>query len=555
MQENSMNMSVQICLQVEGQEKNIVVNHFPFRMGRDSSSVDLALPDAQTSRVHAQLILQNGGVWLENLSTTNGTFVNGERIHESVQLSNGDEAKIGKFVLHFTISQEEVASDESRKQPFTQQDDNSQEESPFMQETSSGSEEQNLCRKCGALLKPGVLFCGKCGTPVEQTESMPTFSTSSPQDDSSQEESPFVQQPSFGSGPQELCGKCGASLKPGALFCGKCGTPVERTDSVPTFSTFSRQEEERQDKSPFVQQPSFGSEPQELCGKCGAPLKLGALFCGKCGTPVERTDSMPTFSTFSRQEEERQNESPFVQQTSSGSGEQVRCGKCGAPLKPGALFCGKCGTPAARLDEGTATVSPYTVAKKTSSFTFSQKRKRKKFILLGGVAIVIIVFVIVLTSLFSGRSWETVIDQLFDSVYTADAEKYISVYSTEIQEAAFEEAKNSNFQTAETIETWDDMKDSFEELVDLVNDEFGKGWSYSYEITDETDIDEDMLQEVNEVLKEQADDLQLNVDELKEVDVDFTITSADGEREEEYTINIYLAKIKNSWYLLSFFLL
>ena len=495
MQENSMNMSVQICLQVEGQEKNIVVNHFPFRMGRDSSSVDLALPDAQTSRVHAQLILQNGGVWLENLSTTNGTFVNGERIHESVQLSNGDEAKIGKFVLHFTISQEEVASDESRKQPFTQQDDNSQEESPFMQETSSGSEEQNLCRKCGALLKPGVLFCGKCGTPVEQTESMPTFSTSSPQDDSSQEESPFVQQPSFGSGPQELCGKCGASLKP------------------------------------------------------------GALFCGKCGTPVERTDSMPTFSTFSRQEEERQNESPFVQQTSSGSGEQVRCGKCGAPLKPGALFCGKCGTPAARLDEGTATVSPYTVAKKTSSFTFSQKRKRKKFILLGGVAIVIIVFVIVLTSLFSGRSWETVIDQLFDSVYTADAEKYISVYSTEIQEAAFEEAKNSNFQTAETIETWDDMKDSFEELVDLVNDEFGKGWSYSYEITDETDIDEDMLQEVNEVLKEQADDLQLNVDELKEVDVDFTITSADGEREEEYTINIYLAKIKNSWYLLSFFLL
>ena len=435
MQENSMNMSVQICLQVEGQEKNIVVNHFPFRMGRDSSSVDLALPDAQTSRVHAQLILQNGGVWLENLSTTNGTFVNGERIHESVQLSNGDEAKIGKFVLHFTISQEEVASDESRKQPFTQQDDNSQEESPFMQETSSGSEEQNLCRKCGALLKPGVLFCGKCGTPVEQTESMPTFSTSSPQDDNSQEES------------------------------------------------------------------------------------------------------------------------PFVQQTSSGSGEQVRCGKCGAPLKPGALFCGKCGTPAARLDEGTATVSPYTVAKKTSSFTFSQKRKRKKFILLGGVAIVIIVFVIVLTSLFSGRSWETVIDQLFDSVYTADAEKYISVYSTEIQEAAFEEAKNSNFQTAETIETWDDMKDSFEELVDLVNDEFGKGWSYSYEITDETDIDEDMLQEVNEVLKEQADDLQLNVDELKEVDVDFTITSADGEREEEYTINIYLAKIKNSWYLLSFFLL
>lgn len=552
MQENSMKISVRICLQAEGKEKNILVNHFPFRIGRDSSSVDLAIPDAQTSRIHAQLILQNGGVWLENLSTTNGTFVNGERICESIQLSDGDEAKIGKFTLHFAIMEEKSASDPLNELPFTQQADRSQEELPFVQQTDSNSERKELCGQCGAPLKPGALFCGKCGTPVEQSESVSPFSAFSQQTDESQAESPFVQQTGSNSEKKDLCGQCGAPLKPGALFCAKCGTSVEQLESVPSFSGVPQQADESQAELPFVQQTGSNPERNELCGQCGAALKPGALFCGKCGAPVEQSASVPPFSGVPQQADESQAESPFVQQTDSDAERKELCGKCGAPLKPGALFCGKCGAPTAPSDRSVAAVSPYTVQKKTSPFIAPKKRKSKWFILLGGAVIALILLVVTLSSIFGGRSWEAVIDQLFDSMSTADTEKYFAVYSTELQ-AAFEEAQNSNFQMGEQEEIWDAQKDYFDRTIEMFNAECGDGWSYSYEIKDEIDVDGYMLHKLNQTVEELLGESKLSIDNVKEVNVNFTIVSADGEKEKDYSMMVYLTKIKNSWYLLGFF--
>lgn len=54
-----------------------------------------------------------------------------------------------------------------------------------------------------------------------------------------------------------------------------------------------------------------GTNPTEVCNKCGTPLGEGQAFCPKCGTPK-----------ISR---------------------QTNCGKCGALLSEGQEFCSKCG--------------------------------------------------------------------------------------------------------------------------------------------------------------------------------------------------------------------
>uniref|UniRef100_UPI0034D98250 FHA domain-containing protein n=1 Tax=Armatimonas sp. TaxID=1872638 RepID=UPI0034D98250 len=50
------------------------------------------------SRRHAQLVSENGGVALEDLGSTNGTFVNGQRITR-VALALGDQIVIGTSTL------------------------------------------------------------------------------------------------------------------------------------------------------------------------------------------------------------------------------------------------------------------------------------------------------------------------------------------------------------------------------------------------------------------------------------------------------------------------
>jgi len=65
-------------------------------------------PEAKISRRHARITLKNGQYFLEDLGSTNGTFVNrGKRLKpgEPQPLSEGDEIIVGKTFLRFHIVQ------------------------------------------------------------------------------------------------------------------------------------------------------------------------------------------------------------------------------------------------------------------------------------------------------------------------------------------------------------------------------------------------------------------------------------------------------------------
>lgn len=63
---------------------------------------DLSVPYKLLSREHARLWQQQGELFVEDLHSANGCFVNGERISGSVQLRDGDRLSLAK--LHFTIA-------------------------------------------------------------------------------------------------------------------------------------------------------------------------------------------------------------------------------------------------------------------------------------------------------------------------------------------------------------------------------------------------------------------------------------------------------------------
>jgi pSer/pThr/pTyr-binding forkhead associated (FHA) protein len=69
-----------------------------FLIGR-ADKCDLVLDDAYVSQMHARIFTKGDGLMVEDLGSTNGTYLNRSRISGPTPLHRGDQVKIGKTVL------------------------------------------------------------------------------------------------------------------------------------------------------------------------------------------------------------------------------------------------------------------------------------------------------------------------------------------------------------------------------------------------------------------------------------------------------------------------
>ncbi len=70
-------------------------------MGRGSNN-DVPLPtDEYASTRHARFEPRRDGIWIEDIGSTNGTFVNGIRLTRERKLAPGDVVRIGETDLRF----------------------------------------------------------------------------------------------------------------------------------------------------------------------------------------------------------------------------------------------------------------------------------------------------------------------------------------------------------------------------------------------------------------------------------------------------------------------
>ena len=68
-------------------------------LGREHSTADLVIEDPSVSRRHARVLPQGRAVIVEDLGSSNGTYVNGDRISGPVELDTGDELQLGDTLV------------------------------------------------------------------------------------------------------------------------------------------------------------------------------------------------------------------------------------------------------------------------------------------------------------------------------------------------------------------------------------------------------------------------------------------------------------------------
>jgi len=86
-------------IELNGPRRSIEFRSDTYTIGRAPES-DIIIPDAKASRNHARIVRRSDGYHLEDMSSSNGTFFQGQRIRE-VRLQSGGVIKIASAEFRF----------------------------------------------------------------------------------------------------------------------------------------------------------------------------------------------------------------------------------------------------------------------------------------------------------------------------------------------------------------------------------------------------------------------------------------------------------------------
>lgn len=92
----------------EGKKTAVPFSSEEITVGRLQKENTVHLPERNVSRHHARFTVVNGGVFVEDLGSSNGTRINGERLQGRRKLRTGDLIQIGDYDLAVQDGAEEI---------------------------------------------------------------------------------------------------------------------------------------------------------------------------------------------------------------------------------------------------------------------------------------------------------------------------------------------------------------------------------------------------------------------------------------------------------------
>jgi pSer/pThr/pTyr-binding forkhead associated (FHA) protein len=109
---------VLVMFRSDGERRSFSLSHDMTVVGR-REDCDLRIPLGDISRKHCRLVKEGDSLRIEDMGSSNGTFVNGRRIQEAI-LNPGDNLQIGPIT--FVVQIDGVPADEHIQPPMSDVD-------------------------------------------------------------------------------------------------------------------------------------------------------------------------------------------------------------------------------------------------------------------------------------------------------------------------------------------------------------------------------------------------------------------------------------------------
>ena len=100
-----------LIVDAAGTDGNVVIGDDELVIGRRPES-DVVLSDPHVSLTHARIRRSKGAILLEDLGSTNGTFVNDQQVQGSIALRHGDVVRFGVVDARFEDRASQLGRDD-----------------------------------------------------------------------------------------------------------------------------------------------------------------------------------------------------------------------------------------------------------------------------------------------------------------------------------------------------------------------------------------------------------------------------------------------------------
>lgn len=204
------------------------------------------------------------------------------------------------------------------------------------------------------------------------------------------------------------------------------------------------------------------------------------------------------------------------------------CGKCGAENTEKAMYCAKCGAKIGTEQEISGKIPDF-----YNQPDISNKNRKVGMI---AVAVAAVFIIILLGGAFGGRSYKSTVNQFFNAMYNADAEKIINL----LPDGLIDYVKKTG------IYSEDDLEMLGGELTSLwgnVGSTFGNDWEVSHRIISAEELSKSGLANIQDAYEL----VGVKVKDAKTVKVE--VTAEGGGKEYSDFMEISVIKVGRSWYI------
>lgn len=206
------------------------------------------------------------------------------------------------------------------------------------------------------------------------------------------------------------------------------------------------------------------------------------------------------------------------------------CKNCGTQIPDDSAVCSNCGTSTAPAKPTEGSFDVNALVKKVTG--------NKYFIpAVAGVAALLVIILFVST--LGGNAKVKPIKNYYNSILNEDLDKYLSLFPEEVIEYKEENSWYGDYEEY--------VEDSFEDSIEYWEDEYGKDVKIKVKVTDKEKMDEDDLDDLKDLLKDNYDLSKKSVTEAWEIECDVTFAGKDDEDTDDYDFIVF--KYEGTWYL------